>query len=77
VEGIKEDWDNMIKEGELTLGEPCYPHTLIRYTVKEGELHRTETVVYGRKIPFLDLWESSYENMSPSCTYILMRRYQA
>ena len=65
VEGIKEDWDNTIKEGELTLGEPCYPHTLIRYTAKGGELQRTETEVYGRKIPLLDLREKLLRKHEP------------
>jgi len=66
VEEIKEDWDNMVKEGELTLGEPCYPHTLIRrYTVKGGELQRTETVVYGRKISLLDLREKLLRKHEP------------
>ena len=38
VEGIKEDWTKMIQSGELTLGEPCYPHTITRYSIKDGEL---------------------------------------
>ena len=55
VEGIKEDWTKMIQSGELTLGEPCYPHTITRYSIKDGELKQHEITVYGRKIPLLDL----------------------
>lgn len=55
VEGVKEDWKRMIKLGELTLGEPCYPQTLCKYTIKGGELQHSETVVYGRKIPLIEV----------------------
>ena len=55
VEHIKEDWQKMIESGELTLGEPCYPHTIKKYRVKDGEIQATETVVYGRKIPLLQI----------------------
>ncbi len=55
VEGIKEDWDKLIESGELTLGEPCHPQKLTRYTVKDGELQQSETTVYGRKIPLLEV----------------------
>lgn len=55
VERIKEDWQKMIESGELTLGEPCYPHTIKKYRVKDGEIQATETVVYGRKIPLLQI----------------------
>ena len=57
--------NDMIKEGELSLGEPCYSHTLVRYTVKEGKLERTETVVYGRKIPLLELRQKLLQKHEP------------
>ena len=50
-EGIKNDWNDMIKDGELCLGEPCNPHTITKYTTRGGELERKEITVYGRKIP--------------------------
>lgn len=55
----------MIENCELTLGEPCYPHKLIRYTVYNGELKQTETTVYGRKIPLLELREKLLEKHLP------------
>ena len=58
VEGVKNDWKEMIEKGELTLGEPCYPHTLRKYTIQNGELQKSETVVYGRKISLLEIREN-------------------
>ena len=55
MEGVKEDWKRMIELGELTLGEPCYPQTLCKYTIKGGELQYSETIVYGRKIPLIEV----------------------
>ena len=55
VEGVKQDWNSLIELGELSLGEPCYTHTLIKCVVKDGELTQTETTVYGRKISLLDI----------------------
>ena len=52
---IKNDWDKMIKNGTLLLGEPCYPQTLINYTLKQGELRRSESTVYGRKVQALEI----------------------
>lgn len=49
VKEVKEDWKEMIKLGKLTLGEPCYPHTLCKYAIQKGELKKSEIVVYGRK----------------------------
>ena len=55
AEAIKKDWDEMIINGKLLLGDPCYPQTLINYTLREGKLQRSETTVYGRKIPALEI----------------------
>ena len=55
AERIKNDWDEIIKNGTLSLGEPCYPQTLINYTLKQGKLQRSEITVYGRKIQALEL----------------------
>ena len=52
---VEEDWKRMIELGELTLGEPCYPQTLCKYTIKGGELQYSETIVYGRKIPLIEV----------------------
>lgn len=50
ADAIKKDWDEMISDGKLLLGDPCCPQTLISYTLKQGELQHSETTVYGRKI---------------------------
>ena len=41
----------------FTLGEPCYPQTLHKYTIKNGELQQSEAVVYGRNICVLEIRE--------------------
>ena len=38
VDGIKEDWAALIASGIFTLGEPCHPHTLKKYVVRDGEI---------------------------------------
>ncbi len=55
VQGINEEWSNMISQGELTLREPCYPQSIFVLSVKTGEIKKTEHTVYGRKIPLLDI----------------------
>ena len=42
VTQIKEDFSKMITDGTLTLGEPCHPHTLVRYSTSGGTLTRKE-----------------------------------
>ena len=32
-QAVKDDWQNMTESGQLTLGEPCSPYKLTRYTV--------------------------------------------
>ena len=49
-QAVKHDWQKMIESGQLTLGEPCSPYKLTRYTVVHGEIKQTEVEVYGRKI---------------------------
>ena len=51
TEAIKQDWAKMIAEDELTLGEPCAPHTLTKLAIVNGELKTKQETVYGRKIP--------------------------
>ena len=48
VKCIKDDWESMINNEELSLGEPCFPHTLTRYSIKEGQLQRTDISMAGR-----------------------------
>ena len=55
AEQVKADWAEMIKSGRLTLGEPCAPYKLTKYTIVDGEVKKTEMKVDGRKIPLLDI----------------------
>ena len=52
---IKEDWTKMITTGELTLGEQCHPCTIIKYNTSNGTVTKSESTVYGRKIPLTDI----------------------
>ena len=52
---VKADWDQMIQSQRLTLGEPCAPYTLTKYSVVNGQLQKTEMEVYGIKIPLLEI----------------------
>ena len=55
VKGIKDEWNEMINTGKLSLGEPCFPHTLTKFSVHDGQLRQNDSVIYGRKIPLLEL----------------------
>lgn len=55
VEGIKDEWSNMIRTGELSVGEECTPHIITKYSTAGGDLTAKTTTVYGRKVPMLDL----------------------
>ena len=52
---LKQDINQLLVSGKLTIGEPCSPYTVIRSIVHDGELLSTQARVYGRKIPLLDL----------------------
>ena len=45
----------MIRSERLTLGEPCAPYTLTKYSNVDGQPQKTEMEVYGRKIPLLEI----------------------
>ena len=47
VEGIKDEWSNMIRTGELSVGEECTPHTITKYSTAGGDLTAKTTTVYG------------------------------
>ena len=57
----------MINDGQLLLGDPCYPQTLINYTIKQ----RSETTVYGRKIQGLEIRKASPKII---ITYTVMKK---
>ena len=52
---IKEDWTKMITTGELTLGEQCHLCTITKYNTSNGTVTKSESTVYGRKIPLTDI----------------------
>ena len=41
VAEIKEDWNKMIADGTLSLGEPCHPHIVVRYITSGGATQST------------------------------------
>ena len=46
----------MVNDGQLSLCEPCYPQTLVKYHIENGELKHTETTVYGPNEPYMYLY---------------------
>ena len=60
VDTIKSDWVDMIRSGELTLGEPCAPYTLTNFMVVSAEMHLRSM---DAKSLFLIFEENSYKNM--------------
>ena len=66
VEQIKDSCGQMIADGTLTLGEPCHPHLMVRYTTSGGALTRREEMTYGRKIPLIIIrkkWLEKHEKL--------------
>ena len=45
----------MILTGKFTLGEPCCPYTIEKYTSRDGQLVKESSDVYGRIIPLLEV----------------------
>ena len=72
LDGIKQDWGEIIANDELTLGEQYYPCTIIKFKVVDGELTSENATVYGRKIPLLDIRQKLLRNTSSICTYTPM-----
>ena len=52
---IKEEWSKMVASGELSLGVPCIPFRLVKFSTKNGELIRKEIQVEGRKFPLSEV----------------------
>jgi len=67
VEGIKDEWSNMIRTGELSVGAECTPHTITKYSTAGGDLTAKTTTVYGRKVPMLDLSRSYSRSTRSTC----------
>lgn len=53
VENVKSDVQNMLLSGDLTLGEPCAPCKVTKYTLVDGKIEISEQEVHGRKIPLM------------------------
>ena len=47
----------MLQSGELTLGEQCHPCTIEKFHTSGGNVSKSESTVYGRKIPLRDIQE--------------------
>ncbi len=47
----------MVVNGQLSLGVPCAPFTLTRYTVVNGKLTKQDKIINGRKFPLKELRE--------------------
>ena len=45
----------MVASGELSLGVPCIPFRLVKFSTKNGELIRQEIQVEGRKFPLSEI----------------------
>lgn len=52
---IKQEWNQMIQRGELSLGVPCTPFTLTQYTISDGKLNKKTIEVIGRKFPLQEV----------------------
>ena len=37
---IKQEWKKMVASGELSLGRPCIPYNITKYTAKQGKLEK-------------------------------------
>ena len=56
IDTIKNERDKMIANGQLQIGEPCAPFTLMKYkTTQTGTVVKKQLTVEGRKIPLLEI----------------------
>ena len=44
-----------METGEIVLGQPCVPYNMVRFSTKDGKLHKTQVSVVGRKFPLLEI----------------------
>lgn len=58
---LQQQWKAMVDSGQLSLGIPCAPFTLVHYSTKNGQLEKNEVVVTGRKFPLSELREAPEE----------------
>lgn len=52
---LQEEWQKMVQSGELSLGRPCVPYTMTKYSAMNGGLERVELTIVGRKFPLLEI----------------------
>ena len=45
----------MVESGELSLGVPCVPYRMMKFTTKDGELEKVELNIIGRKFPLHEI----------------------
>ena len=65
VSAVKDNWQEMVRNGELSLGVPCAPFSLTHYVIiNNGQLEQKVVAVTGHKFPLTDLRKwllASYE----------------
>ena len=64
---IKEEWRKLVTAGELSLGVPCIPYRLVKFSTKNGELIRKEIQVEGRKFPLGEVRKSCCNGWKSIC----------
>lgn len=52
---VKQEWVKLVEAGVLALGQPCVPYNMVQFSTKDGELHKTQVSVVGRKFPLLEI----------------------
>ena len=54
-ETVKMEWKKLVESGELSLGRPCVPFNMVRFTTRDRELEKHELTIVGRKFPLLEI----------------------
>ena len=62
IEKIKFDTEDMLRSGELTLGEPCAPCRMTKYALVDGRVQKSEHEVHGRKFPLVYIRQKLLQN---------------
>ena len=45
----------LVASGQLSIGEPCSPYTLIKHVSNNEDIVTKQIEIYGRKVPLLEL----------------------
>ena len=52
---VRESWTDLVRTGQLSLGVPCSPFTLVSYNVHNGHLEQQNKIITGRKFPLKEI----------------------